>query len=146
MSQRFVARPAASKRGILPFTCDDVHMVDSPRTPDARLIAVLNELDVALTENIERSREMQKRIRNQQRKLQAGSDLWPLVEAETQPRTVEMLSENIENLHGVGSRLRATQALALRDEGFTITDIADLFGVTRQRVSALLKQKSATDA
>ncbi|WP_154723550.1 helix-turn-helix domain-containing protein [Ilumatobacter coccineus] len=121
-------------------------MVDSPRTPDARLIAVLNELDVALTENIERSREMQKRIRNQQRKLQAGSDLWPLVEAETQPRTVEMLSENIENLHGVGSRLRATQALALRDEGFTITDIADLFGVTRQRVSALLKQKSATDA
>lgn len=120
-------------------------MVDSSRSPDVRLIDVLDELDVALTENIERSREMQKRIRKQQRELRAGSDVFPLVEAEDQPRTVELLSENIENLHSVGSRLRATQALALRDEGFTITDIADLFGVTRQRVSALLKQKSALD-
>jgi predicted XRE-type DNA-binding protein len=121
-------------------------MPDSSRVPDARLIAALQELDVALTENIERSREMQRRVREQQRSLQAGSEFWPLVRAEDQPRTVEMLSENIENLHSVGSRLRAMQARALRDEGFTITDVADLFGVTRQRVSALLKQKSATSA
>lgn len=120
-------------------------MSASPRVPDARLIAALDEFDVALSENIARSHEMQKRIRRQRERIDAGSNLWPLVEAEEHPRTVEMLTENIEALHGVGSRLRATQALALRDEGLRISDIASLFGVTRQRVSALLKQKSAVD-
>ena len=56
-----------------------------------------------------------------------------------------MITENIDTLHGIGARLRAAQAQALRDEGLTIAAIADLFGVTRQRVSALLKQKAATD-
>ena len=46
---------------------------------------------------------------------------------------------------GTGAVEGAAQALALRDEGLTISDIAELFGVTRQRVSALLRQKSATD-
>ena len=119
-------------------------MSETPRVPDAQLIAALDELDAALTRNIARSREIQKRIRRQRTAIAGGSDFWPLVKAEEQPRTVEMLSENIETLHGVGSRLRATQALALRDEGLSISDIAALFGVTRQRVSALLKQKSAT--
>lgn len=121
-------------------------MSDTPRLPDVRLIAALHELDVALSDNIERSREMQKRVRHHHRELSSGSAFRPLVEDEQQPRTVEMLSENIETLHGAGSRLRAAQALALRSEGFTITEIADLFGVTRQRVSALLRQKSATGA
>ena len=47
------------------------------------------------------------------------------------------------SLETVGSELRASLALALRDEGLTIEAIAGLFGVTRQRISALLKQKAA---
>ena len=43
----------------------------------------------------------------------------------------------------VGSELRASLILPLRDEGLTIEAIAGLFGVTRQRISALLKQKAA---
>jgi predicted XRE-type DNA-binding protein len=116
----------------------------SPRVPDARLISALDDLDVALEENIARSHEMRRRIREQRNQIDAGADVWPLVRSEEQPRMVEMLTENIGTLHSVGSRLRAAQALALRDEGLTISDIAELFGVTRQRVSALLRQKSAT--
>lgn len=89
---------------------------------------------------------MQNRVCQQQGKLRTDSDFWPLVEAEAQPPTVEMLNENIETLHGVGSRLRATQALAVRDEGFTTIYMAGFFAVTRQRVLALLKQKSATNS
>ena len=125
-------------------SCENAAVSISPRVPDARLISALDDLDVALEENIARSREMRKRIRAQRDQIHAGADVWPLVRAEEQPRTVEMLTENIETLHSVGSRLRAAQALALRDEGLTISDIAELFGVTRQRVSALLRQKSAT--
>ena len=118
----------------------------SPTTTDGRLLAALDELDAALEENIARSIEMRRRIREQRRLVADGSPLGPIVEAEDQPRTVELLTENIETLHGVGSRLRSAQALALRDEGLTISEIAGLFGVTRQRVSALLRPKSASDA
>lgn len=55
-----------------------------------------------------------------------------------------MITANIDALQGIGAQLRAAQAQALRQEGFTISAIADRFGVTRQRVSALLRQKSAT--
>jgi len=112
-------------------------------TPDPRLMAALDELDAALAENVTRSREIQRRVRLLHRQVGKGEALAPLVEAEDQPRTVEMITENIDTLQGIGARLRAVQAQALRDEGLTIAAIADLFGVTRQRVSALLKQKAA---
>jgi transcriptional regulator len=47
------------------------------------------------------------------------------------------------NLETAGAEFRAAEALALRAEGLTIEAIADLFGVTRQRISALLEQKAA---
>jgi len=106
-------------------------------------MAALDELDAALAENVTRSREIQRRVRLLHRQVGKGEALAPLVEAEDQPRTVEMITENIDTLQGIGARLRAVQAQALRDEGLTIAAIADLFGVTRQRVSALLKQKAA---
>lgn len=110
-----------------------------------RLLLALDEFDSALAANIERSREMRRRIAEQRSAIEAGEDLAPLVEAEPPPRTVEMLTDNIDTLHGSGSRLRSAQALALRTEGLTITEIAELFGVTRQRVSALLRQKAARE-
>lgn len=113
--------------------------------PDVRLVSALTELDTALADNVARSREIQKRVRHLRRRIDAGDSFTALVEAEDQPRTVEMLTENIDTLHGIGARLRAAQAHALRDEGLTIAAIADLFGVTRQRVSALLKQRAAED-
>jgi CRP-like cAMP-binding protein len=45
-----------------------------------------------------------------------------------------------ERLAKAASRLRRTQARALREEGMTTDRIAELFGVSRQRVSALLKE------
>lgn len=113
--------------------------------PDVRLVTALDELDTALADNVARCREIQKRVRHLRRRIDAGDSFTALVQAEDQPRTVEMITENIDTLHGIGSRLRAAQAQALRDEGLTIAAIAGLFGVTRQRVSALLRQKSAGD-
>lgn len=111
-----------------------------------RLLDALAEFDAALARNVARSEEMRRRIGAARHRLLAGDPIGPIVESEPQPRMVEMLSENIDTLHGAGSRLRSAQALALRSDGFTITEIAELFGVTRQRVSALLRQKSARHA
>lgn len=97
-----------------------------------------------ISDNVARSREIQRRVRHIDRKVRSGRSLAETVQAEAEPRTMEMITANIDALQGIGAQLRAAQAQALRDEGLTISAIADLFGVTRQRVSALLKQKSAT--
>ena len=41
-------------------------------------------------------------------------------------------------------RLRRAQAAALHDEGLTMDRIAELFGVTRQRISQILRSREAT--
>jgi predicted XRE-type DNA-binding protein len=108
-----------------------------------RLLDALVDIDIAAGENVERSRAIQKRARVLRRRLRAGESLAEVVHDEEPPRIVELLSTNMATLETAGAELRAAQALALRAEGLTIEAIADLFGVTRQRISALLKQKAA---
>jgi hypothetical protein len=59
------------------------------------------------------------------------------------PLLVEVLTTNLLVLHRIGHRLRTAEARALRDEGLSCRDIADLFGVSRQRVMALLRTPPA---
>ena len=100
-------------------------------------------MDAAAAENIERSREIQRRARAMRKRLDAGRPLAPVIEAEARPRVAEMLSANLSTLESAGAELRAALALTLRAEGLTLEAIAELFGVTRQRISALLRQKAA---
>jgi len=111
--------------------------------PIERLLTALTEVEAAAQGNIERSRLLQRRARYLRRKLEAGDSLADLVTNEETPRMVEMLSTNMATLETAGAEFRAAEALALRAEGLTIEAIAELFGVTRQRISALLKQKAA---
>lgn len=118
-----------------------------PDSDDAiqRLITALIDIEAGAADNVERSREVQRRVRFLRQQLEAGHDLVALVQSEEAPRAVELISTNMATLETVGAELRAAEALALRAEGLTIEAIAELFGVTRQRISALLKQKAATE-
>jgi predicted transcriptional regulator len=49
-----------------------------------------------------------------------------------------MVTQSPENLAAYGSRVRRAEARVLHQEGLTMDQIAKLFGVTRQRISALL--------
>lgn len=111
----------------------------------SRLLSALVDIEAGAAENVERSLEIQRRVRYLRERLEAGDDLVELVEQEEPPRVVELMSTNMATLETVGAELRAAQALALRSEGLTIEAVADLFGVTRQRISALLKQKAAVE-
>lgn len=111
--------------------------------PTRRLLATLTDIEVAARDNLQRSRELQRRAHKLRRQLQAGEDLVDLVEAEETPRMVELISTNMATLETAGAEFRAAEALALRARGLTIGAVAELFGVTRQRISALLKQKAA---
>ena len=117
--------------------------VTSPNRDLKRLVRALDDIETAAAENAERSLEVQRRTRELRDRLVRGEPLVDLVRDEKPPRVVELLSTNMASLETSGAELRAAQALALRAEGLTIAKIADLFGVTRQRISALLRQKAA---
>lgn len=109
------------------------------------LIAALAAIESAAGANAERSLEIQARARSLRSSLDDGESLVDLVREEPRPSTVELLSTNMATLETAGAQLRAAKALALRAEGLTIEAIAELFGVTRQRISALLRQKAAVE-
>lgn len=57
----------------------------------------------------------------------------------SRPLIPTLITENIEALQDVGAMLRRAEAAALRAHGYTMERIADLFGVTRQRIYFLLQ-------
>lgn len=100
----------------------------------------LAEIDAATRENVARSQEIQARVEWLMESLDQGAGIIEMAENEPKPKVVEMITTNIETLQSIGSQVRQAEARALRSEGATMEWIADLFGVTRQRISALLRQ------
>ena len=69
----------------------------------------------------------------------AGVPYREIVPAEPRPLIVELISATLSELADAGSRWRRAEARALHGEGLSMDVIAQMFGVTRQRVSSLLK-------
>ena len=70
---------------------------------------------------------------------QAGRPYSELVAAEPRPLLVERLAEVLEELATASAAFRRSEARVLHDDGLSQESIAAFFGVTRQRVSALLR-------
>jgi predicted XRE-type DNA-binding protein len=104
----------------------------------ARLLSALDTLDDAAAANIERASEIRRRVSHLRDRIEEGEPVGQVVADEERPLVVELVTENMQALESWGSILRRTEAQALRAEGMTQQEIADLFGVTRQRISALL--------
>lgn len=113
--------------------------LDQGHSETQALLRALRELDEALDVNMARNRLMKERIAEIQGALAEGRPLREIVPHERTPLLVELLSQSVESLSAYGSRVRRTEARALHQEGLTMEQIARLFGVTRQRVSALLR-------
>lgn len=73
----------------------------------------------------------------------AGRSWLEIVTAESRPLIVEQVSSVMATLAAAGSAWRREQAAALHAENVSINRIAALFGVTRQRISALLQERAA---
>lgn len=106
--------------------------------PDPVLTALDNLVD-ALTQNIEVSQLAMQRA-GTIKELRAKGLAYNVIADETgQPLVVQLVTENLDRLRVYGAQLRQAHAAALHDEGLTMDQIAELFGVTRQRISALLR-------
>lgn len=114
---------------------------DPPDDQGDEVLDALKDLVAVLQENSRRNREMIVRARRVERLRHQGLPYSEIVASQPRPLIVELLTENFDALRSAGGRLRRTEAEALHSEGLTMDRIAELFGVTRQRISRLLKPR-----
>ena len=103
------------------------------------VLAAFDVLDRTLARYEDESRSMRERIAYIKAERGKGRSYCDIVETEPRPLVVEMLSANAMALDRIGARVRRAQAQALHQEGATMEWIARHFGVTRQRISALVR-------
>lgn len=103
--------------------------------------AALRELDAALLSSIADLTAARARVELVLAARTAGKAWREIVNIEERPLVVESVTAVLDRLSAVGSRFRRAQAHALHREGLSMERVASLFGVTRQRVSALLRDR-----
>jgi hypothetical protein len=112
------------------------------RNEDAVLTA-LDDLVDALGEAARIKQAADRRVKQIKRQREKGQSYSDIIGATDGPLLVELMRQNTGRLIEVGSRLQRTEARALYDEGMTMEQIARRFGVTRQRVSMLLRRDTS---
>ena len=103
------------------------------------ILAALDELEGAIDANVARAGVIKDRIAQVRDLRGQGLSYSELASHSGGPAIVQLVSASATALDHYGVRLRRAAAQVLYDEGLTMEQIAVLFGVTRQRVSALLK-------
>ena len=101
-------------------------------------MAALEALGSALDENAERTEAIKARIEQVRRARAEGLTYSEIAQGDGRP-IVQLVTESATALDTYGVRLRRIVAQELYDQGMTMDQIASVFGVTRQRVSALLR-------
>lgn len=117
----------------------DARSVPAESSPDAAALALadlVTELDRCVDELV-RARARADKLLHERR---SGRPWLDIVGGEPRPLVVERISTVLAALSAAGHRWRREQAVALQAEQVSINRIAAMFGVTRQRISALLKE------
>jgi hypothetical protein len=114
----------------------EADVVASGEAAERALADLVGELDRCIAE-LEQARNRAQRLLHERR---GGRPWLEIVTGEPRPLVVERISIVLAALSAAGHVWRREQAAALRAEQVSINRIAALFGVTRQRISALLKE------
>jgi hypothetical protein len=103
-------------------------------------LEALTALEEVLADNGRRASRIKKRIAQLRRLRATDVPYTELVTSADGPLIVHLLTESSVALDTSGANVRRAEAEALYAEGLTMEQIARSFGVTRQRVSALLRK------
>jgi transcriptional regulator with XRE-family HTH domain len=105
-----------------------------------KFLETLTALERTLADNHERATLIKKRIAQLRRLRSRGASYAEIVSSRDGPLIVQLLTESSKSLDTSGANVRRAEAHALYEEGLTMEQIAERFGVTRQRVSILLRK------
>lgn len=103
--------------------------------------AALEDLVAELDRCIDELAQARGRAEELLAQRRSGQTWTEIVSGEARPLVVARISTVLASLAGAGSAWRREQALALQAENVSINRIAAMFGVTRQRISALLRER-----
>jgi DNA-directed RNA polymerase specialized sigma24 family protein len=95
------------------------------------LVTAVQHIDALARETAERA----ERLRAQR---EQGAPYRAILSAEQRPFPVDLVNKMTDALIDAGGKFQRAQAKALYEEGATMDQIAELFGISRQRVSTLL--------
>jgi hypothetical protein len=109
----------------------------TPATDQVR--AALEQVGAALARIESDTPEFLKRSNALARQRASGRSWRAITESEDCPRAADLLRDLMAELLHANSQYRRALARELRAEGATMERIADLLGVTRQRVAHVLK-------
>jgi hypothetical protein len=104
------------------------------------VLHALNELESVLRENADHERALMQRIAQVRLARESGQEWKAILADEDDPGTVQLVSAILRRQSEASGYLRRSLVVALRAEGQSIPSIANLFGVTHQRVSNLLRR------
>lgn len=119
----------------------DAHHDRAPDVAEEALADLVTELDRCIEELLQSRARAESLLR-----LRRSGEPWlEIVTHEARPLIVERISTVLASLSVAGHTWRREQAAALQGEQISINRIAALFGVTRQRISALLRETDRAD-
>lgn len=126
-----------------PIPADEVVLLlsDADDSAPDEFLELLTELEEAVQANLQRNQQALRRIEYLRDRREHGEDMAEIVRSEDKPLVLDLLRENLEVIFDVGARLRQTQVFELAECGLTHAQIAELLGVTRQRVGAILTRR-----
>ena len=107
--------------------------------PDDEALACLSGLAASSGELYHQLTQFSQRLANPGGQHLPGSSYAQMMPLERRLAMMEQISAAIKALVREGSRFRRLEARALYAEGLTMAQLAAVFGVSRQRVSALLR-------
>ena len=115
-------------------------VIDVEEDPGGVLAAVEGLAD-AVEENAEDERLLARRLREIREGRAEGRTWLDLLGPDDRPSVLGLTGRIIGRLTDASGTLRRALARGLRLEGVTIATIAGLFGVSHQRISALLRRE-----
>jgi hypothetical protein len=115
-----------------------------PTEESDEVLAAIDSVVRALKQNQDRTDAALVRAAEIRKQRLAGRSYTDIFEHSERPLLIEILTVNVLELHDVGHQLRTVQAWALRQEGLSTQRIAQLYGVSRQRIMTLLRSSQGT--
>ena len=121
--------------------------MSAPRpTGDDPALEALDGLIGCIDASIDELQRARVRAEHLLHERSAGRPWLQMVSEEARPLVVESISAVLARLAKAGHQWRREEAAALQREQVSINRIAALFGVTRQRISALLREHGSEPA
>lgn len=115
-------------------------MTSGPAASDQAMASALDEVaEVAEVTALEQQR-LVRRARSMSRKYRLGRSWSQILQQERQPGLLDLLARSARRLVDLSGRFRQTLAQALVAEGLSTRQVAKTFGVTHQRISAMMNR------